>query len=153
MDTALLQPFIDATIDTFNTMLAIEPSVREVKDVRPPFDQQQVTALIGLSGDAIGVVAISFSEDVTRKVIGNFIGEDVDEIDEDVYDAVGEIINIVAGAAKAGLGELKVTISLPSVMHGERFRMALPRSAQLTQVSFELPDVGTMEILVSLKPV
>ncbi len=146
-----VKPFIQATIECFDTMVDVVPQPKNVRAELPPVAQSHICALIGLSGDAQGMVSLSFNLDVSLAVVSNFIGEPVTESGEEVYDAIGEILNIIAGAAKALIVDSKIMISLPSIMHGEKFFMSVPKDVQVVTVSFELPDIGEFELAVGLK--
>lgn len=151
MDEQLYLPFVRATISTFSTMLGITPELVNASRDASPLEQNDVCGIMGLSGDAVGMCSIAFSEKVALKSMGMFLGEEMTTINEDIYDAVGEILNIVAGAAKAEYTELKIMISLPSIMHGEKVFLSLPKNAPVVTLNFKLPDIGEMILVVSMK--
>ena len=51
-------------------------------------------------------------------------------------DAVGELANIIAGAAKADLQGLNVTISLPSVVVGTNHKVTTPKDIPSIVIPF-----------------
>jgi len=151
MDIKIIEPFLKATIECFDTMMNIVPRHVGTGLATPPLQQTDIAAIIGLSGDAQGMVCVSFDKDVALKVVELFLGEPQTEINEDVYDAIGEVINIIAGNAKALIKGVHLSISLPTVMHGEKFYMALPKDASVLSIRFELPDVGEFNVIVTMK--
>ena len=147
-----IKPFIKATIDCFSTMVNVVPVPKEVMLQLPPITQTDFCAIIGLSGDAQGLVSLAFEKDVALKVVSKFVGEEIDEPNSDVSDAIGELINIIAGAAKAEISGVKLMISLPSIMHGDRFFLSMPKDVTVIGVSFDLPEIGgACKLVIGLK--
>ncbi len=147
----IIKPFIAATVDTFETMMDVNPEILDVNLQKPQIDKLNIYAYIGLSGDAQGLVALTFGSDVAMKLYGRFVGEEVDEIGNDLLDSVGEIVNIVAGSAKANIPGYNLSISLPTVLHGEEFHLSLSKDAPIMYVLMNLPEVGEAKLIVSLK--
>jgi CheY-specific phosphatase CheX len=52
------------------------------------------------SGNAIGPLAISFTEESICGIAGNMLGGAYKDICRDVFDAVGEITNTISGVAE-----------------------------------------------------
>lgn len=118
MDSSYITPFIKSARNAFETLfqLPIEVGAPSVKSAdTPPYD---VSAIIGLSGDVEGTVVLGFSLDAARRIVSLFTGADVGENLADLSDAVGELVNIVAGGAKAQFAGKAVSISCPSVVVG-----------------------------------
>jgi len=57
------------------------------------------------------------------RVTSNMLGIEVDEIGEDVNDALGEIANMLGGSIKQVLsrGGLDINLSIPTVISGEEY--------------------------------
>ena len=86
-----------------------------------------VSGVIGLSGEASGAVAISLKEATAFQVTKILTGMDYDYLDADVTDAIGEIINIIAGNVKKDFEEdLKIKISLPTIIRGKTHAIVWP---------------------------
>ncbi len=109
-----------------------------------------VSAIIGLSGDAVGCVVLSFPMQTALTVSGKFAGIEMSPDHEDFSDALGELANMVAGQAKAQMDGLNVSISLPSVVIGKehqvsqsknRPRLVLPCDSELGRFSVEVAMV------------
>ena len=77
------------------------------------------------------------------------------EIDDDVVDAIGEITNMVAGAAKSELDEYELSICLPNVITGQSHGIRFPSNMLPISVPFETPwgpitlEVGLEEVPVT----
>lgn len=80
-----------------------------------------VSAIIGVTGDAIGSLAISFSEPCICFIAGKILGETFTEANQDVFDAAGEITNMVSGVARSQIERLGLTIfaAIPSIAYGK----------------------------------
>ena len=146
----IINPFVDATVDCFVTMMDVTPSLKDIVFKELPIEYTDICAIIGLSGDAQGMVALSFSLKTAKQVSSLFLGEDIDDEGE-ITDAIAEVINIIAGAAKAKIKERKMSISLPTVMRGEKFMLDVPKEVPTMSISFNLPEIGEMNIVVALR--
>jgi len=86
-----------------------------------------ISGIIGLSGEASGAVAISLKEATALRVTGILTGAKHKSIDSDVTDAIGEVINIIAGNVKKDFEEeLRIKISLPSIIKGKAHSIVWP---------------------------
>jgi chemotaxis protein CheX len=79
-----------------------------------------VSGIIGITGDAIGSLAISFSESCICNIVGRMLGETYTTINHDVLDAVGEITNMISGVSRTHLEKKGMTVfsAIPSVVFG-----------------------------------
>ena len=119
MNVRFINPFVKSVCNTFETMCSLnveigKPELKTTGD--PPND---VSGIIGFSGDAAGSVVLHYSFDVASKVATAFTGVDINPEHQDFSDAIGELTNMVAGGAKARFEGLKISISLPNVIVGE----------------------------------
>jgi chemotaxis protein CheX len=86
-----------------------------------------VSTVIGLSGDARGAVAISMKSETALRIAEALSGHTQSEVDGEVLDIVGEIINIIAGQAKQRMeSEYTLQISLPTVTYSATHILAWP---------------------------
>jgi len=105
------------------------------------YDVSVVIDLAGL-GSRVGPAALvlSFPADVARGAVGAVLGADAaPELDADVADGIGEIANIVAGAAKPELAALGIDgcdVSLPTVVLGAQHHVFRRRDARCCAVRF-----------------
>ena len=60
MNVSYINPFISATINTFQTMLGIEVKPEKPSLKTSPYPTYDISGIIGLSGTAQGNIAISF---------------------------------------------------------------------------------------------
>lgn len=128
-------PFIKATLETFATMtdLKLVPGKIKVKDNKDP--SYDVSGIIGIGGGAKGSVALCFPRLTALGVVRAFMGEKIISTNK-MVDAIGELANIVAGAAKRDLAQYKIQISLPTVIMGEGHAINVPGDAICLLVPF-----------------
>jgi len=122
MDIEHMQPFIQETINTFNVMLGLKPEEKELEMKESPDGTYDVSAIIGISGSGTGGVVMSFPEEVACKIVSKMLGEEFANVNQDVSDGIGELVNIITGNAKRGLvkhGFESLSLSLPNVVIGK----------------------------------
>lgn len=150
MDVSFVNPFIKSTAKTFKTMLATEITTGApilLADATHTFD---VSGVIGLSGEAQGLIALSFPKHMALKIVGALLRTE-DEISYDeMVDGIGEIANIVAGLAKQDLGDFKFSISLPNVVIGSDHKIATQSGVPAVMIPIKT-EYGEFAIEVSLK--
>src|SRR3954447_17097372 len=137
MRAEYINPFVAAVAKTFSTMLSCETrrNSLHLKDDAAPM--HEISGIIGLSGRAVGSVVLSLSREVALRAASTMLMMDSTEIDADVLDAVGELTNMIAGAAKAELAEYELSISLPNVITGRDHRVRFPSNVQPICVPFD----------------
>ncbi len=146
------EKIIEATAEIFSTKVKMEVSVQgEVADDLLPL-QNSITGVIGLAGTHKGVLAIHCPNQVAMAITGSFLGMDVDEINEDVEDAVGEIANMLGGSVKAILSDngRDIDLSLPSIIRGENYEFQPAREVERFVIPFKC-DAGQFAVELELE--
>ena len=118
MDVKCINPFMAAIKNVFKTMLNLDILFR-----KPPIKTQEaishdVSGIIGLSGEVVGAVIVSFPKFSAIRIASTFAGVSLSDTDDDFADAIGELANMIAGNAKKDLDGLNIMISTPSVVIG-----------------------------------
>ena len=152
MDTKYIEPFVDATIKIF------EEFYSEIPEVRTPFLFERnkdlgwgLSAVIGIAGETKGVITISFPEEMIIKLTEKLVGYAISEINDDVIDSAGEVVNIIAGNAKKGLEQFRLVISLPSIIRGENHMISWPTgNIPIITIPFVV-SLGTFHVSVGLE--
>ena len=119
------------------------------KDPAPEFE---ISGVIGLTGNAAGVVVVSLSREVALHAAEAMLGSRPAEVDGDVVDAVGELANMIAGGAKRQLEQLDMSVSLPSVICGTNHRVQFPSHTTPIAIPFDA-ESGPICIAVGLAEV
>lgn len=142
-----INPFVNATMETFKSMIHTDVTPGKIMLLSGSKLNYDISGIIGLSGGAKGTVAISFPRVTALKVVSQFIGEKQLALDETVKDAVGELANIIAGAAKKDLTQYKISISLPTVIIGENHKVQGGKEVMPLLVPFDSP-LGSFHLVV-----
>jgi chemotaxis protein CheX len=152
MKVEYINPFVAATQNVFRMMMNTEITAGKpyLFDPLVGAHSYDISGIIGLSGETTGAVVLSFTKLCALKVVSEFQGEEVKIFDQIVVDAIGEIINIVAGNAKKDLKDFKLNISLPSVVTGHSHRLNWPTGVPVIMIPFTSP-MGEFSIGVSLR--
>ncbi len=155
MDVRYINPFVDSTIDAFQKMLAatVTRGKPAVSSTAP--HGNELISIIGLSGRMRGAVVLQLPVITGLNIASRILMEEKKDVDADVYDAVAEFTNIIAGGAKAQLSRLEadgppITLGLPTVFHGQHNGFGSSSGALWLQLPFE-SDLGPFEVLVSLE--
>jgi chemotaxis protein CheX len=152
MKAEYINPFVTATIESFDKMLGCEVHRGALTLKNGRETNFEISGVIGMSGNAIGTVVLSFSKEVAIKAASVMLMTEMTELNSDVVDAVGELTNMVAGAAKSKLEELQLSISLPNVITGAGHEVRFPSEVTPICIPFESPW-GPLTVEVGLSSV
>ncbi|MDR1612571.1 MAG: chemotaxis protein CheX [Planctomycetota bacterium] len=140
VNVEFINPFIDATRNVFSSMCKVE-IVRKSIFLKDDYKMLgDISGVMELSGAAGGGVVVSLPAPLACLVVGNMLGEPPGvELTQDVRDAVGEIINMISGQAKASLVKTRYhfTISIPTVVTGPGHEIAHKTGTPNIVVLFE----------------
>jgi chemotaxis protein CheX len=158
LDVRYINPFITAIQSVFETMVHTSVSIGKPVLLDDHNSTAEVSGIIGLSGDVVGSVVLSFSFDVAGKVASAFAGAEIDAEHPDFADAIGELANMIAGSAKAQFKNSKVSVSLPSVITGKEHTVSQSRTSPRLLIPFETSlgpvalDVGIRNEKIAARP-
>lgn len=150
MDVKIINPFLVAAIHVLKTMANIEPTPGKPflkKEARALGD---VSAVLGITGDARGSMAITFTESCIKAIVSNLFGTPITEFNEEVTDAVGELANMICGDARRRLGEQGIALqaSIPTVIAGKDHSITHINSGPRLAVPFQTAS-GTFVVEVA----
>lgn len=129
---------IESAKEIFSTMVMMEITVNgDFLAGSIPLNDS-ISGVIGLAGTYKGVLAIHMPNKVAMAITGSFLGMDVEEMNEDVEDAVGELANMLGGNVKAILSEngRDIDLSLPSTIIGKQYDFQPTREAERVIIPF-----------------
>lgn len=121
MDVKLINPFLNGAREVLQKMASVAATVGTPYIKQDDRATGDVSGVIGLTGDAIGSLAISFSESSICGIAGAMLSESFLQANQDVFDAVGEITNMISGVARTYLEKDALTVwaGIPSVVFGK----------------------------------
>lgn len=103
--------------EVFELMLACP---LEIPSEPPPEEGLDITSMIGLAGQLCGILTLRCNARSAARMASRMLGVDADSAGAQMWDAVGEICNMVAGNFKnkiSGLGD-GCMLSVPTVITG-----------------------------------
>ena len=121
MDVKFINPFLQGTIEVLKKMAFVEPRPGKVYLKKTALAHGDVSGIIGITGDMIGSLAISFGESCICHLVGSMLGESYAEANQEVFDGVGELTNMISGVARTHMEKegLQVYAAIPSVVYGK----------------------------------
>lgn len=126
--------------DVFSTMLMVDlDSEAAVINQRLPLPSN-LSSMIGLGGGLRGVLAVHCPAVVAKAITSTFLGMEIEELNEDVKDAIGEIANMVAGNLKVSFAAegLDIELAIPTSVVGESFNVSGAARAQRVIVPLKM---------------
>lgn len=152
MDVKLINPFLQGTIEVLKKMAFVEPRPCKVYLKETSLAHGDVSGIIGMTGDMIGSLAISFSEICICHLIGRMLGESYTEANQEVLDGVGEITNMISGVARTHLEKegMEVYAAIPSVVYGKNHTINHILKSPSIVIPFETDD-GPFVVDVCIK--
>ena len=117
---------VETTEEIFNTMIFMEISA----DV--PLEQEKkalgchISAMIGLTGGFSAMLSIHCPETIGLSIAGAMLGMEIEEIDADVKDALGELTNMLAGGLKErfAVEDIDLQLAIPTAISGKSYTIA-----------------------------
>ncbi len=134
------QAIIDGTEEVFSTMLMVELETGKPINGKGGEVESNLTSMLGLGKDIKGMLAVHCPAVVAKDITGTFLGLEVQELDDDVKDAIGEIANMVAGNLKIFFQEhdINIELAIPTTIVGKSFRTAGMSGATRVAVPFTM---------------
>lgn len=152
MNVALINPFLSSTISMFEQTFSIQPAPGEVYlDERAHSHRWDISAVMVLTGNAIGVVAIRLTKLLADRLLlkSEIRWETEDERAELINGMVGELVNVIAAQASSNLVDYKIIVSVPVVVQGKDHTIAWPDKQPIVAIPFVTP-LGPFVVNVSL---
>jgi len=115
-----------------------------------PEEGLDVTSMVGMAGRLCGVLTVRCSTKSAARIASRMLGIEAQKGGPELWDAIGEICNMIAGNFKnkiAGLGD-GCMLSVPTVISGEDYNLrSLVNEEIRTMLLFEAePIVVTLEV-------
>jgi len=121
MDVKFINPFLNGTQEVLKKMAFMDAVPGKPYLKKEEAASGDVSGIIGITGDATGSLALSFSEKCICKIVSNMLGEEHPEVTKEILDAVGELTNMVSGASRTQLEKMGMAVyaAIPTVVHGQ----------------------------------
>lgn len=148
----LQEKIIEAAKEIFSSMIMMDIEAGSNVPARAHPLEDSISGVIGLAGTHRGVLAIHLPYAVAFAITGNFLGMEVDEVNEDVEDAVGELANMLGGSVKAFLTDngRDISLSMPSAISGKEYVFEPTKEADVLFIPFTC-EAGAFMIELQLE--
>lgn len=150
VDKRFINAFVEGVQKTLGLMAQTEVKVGTPYVEKVFSSRGEVAGMVGMvAGSIKGTLTIGYSKAAILEILKNMLGEDYQEINKDVTDAVGEMTNQVYGTAKTTLNQLGYAfeMAIPTVIQGSFVISKIHNGATLV-LPFTTP--GGQELHVAL---
>ena len=144
---------IESTQEIFSSMIMLEVVPGEPLHRNKEKLIDSISGIIGLAGSRKGLLAVHLPKPTALAVTTAFLGMDVEEIDDDVRDAIGELANMLGGSVKSALDPSgsDIKLSIPSTVCGEEYSIDCLANAEEICVPFTF-DSYSFQVEIQLAP-
>ena len=118
---------VNSVIDVFYPMLEME--VEAIQEVPDSFiEEMRTVGSVTFAGEVDGMFNIQVNDDFGKEMTAAMLGMEVEEVesDEEVYDVIREVSNIIGGNLKSNFVDagLSCVLSTPSITNGRDFKVS-----------------------------
>jgi chemotaxis protein CheX len=140
MDVKFINPFLEGTVEVLTKMAFVNPKPGKPYLKKNNLAKGDVSGIIGITGTIRGSLALSFSTGSILKIVSNMLGEEITSINGDIRDAVGEITNMVSGAARKRIEAMgySLSASIPTVVSGKEHSIMHVMGGPSIVIPFEM---------------
>ena len=88
-------------------------------------EELDITAMVGIAGQLCGIITLRCPAQSAKLMAAKMLGMDAAQVGQEMWDAVGEICNMIAGNFKnkiAGMGD-GCMLSVPTVIEGADYNL------------------------------
>ena len=131
----------------FTETKAGKPYLKDGKEAKG-----DITGIISFSGDATGSLSISFTEACICGIVSNMFGEQIDSLNDEVRDAVGELTNMISGDARRKLQKhgYAIRAAIPSIVSGKDHIIKHHHQGPCVALPFTTPN-GEFTVEINVK--
>jgi len=152
VDAKFINPFIHGTVETMRKLafMDIQPGKLYMKE--GGVAAGDVSGIIGITGYAVGSLAISFVEADICDIVSSMRGDLHTAVDGEVFDAVREITQTILAVAITSLERegMKVYGALPTVVYGKNHSIESILDSTCLSIPFSMGK-GAFVVDISIK--
>ena len=105
MRAEFINPFLHAACEVLESELGAAPHRGSIGLQRSAYTTDEVTAVVGVTGNVAGMVLYSMTEETARSIVAKMMGQDFPEFDALAQSGIAEIGNVITGRAAVLLAE------------------------------------------------
>ena len=152
MEIKYINPFLEALVSTLGQLGIGEVKRGEMRKKERMIVDMDITSIIGLVGEIRGNIAYSLSQETAKSIVSAMMmGMPVNELDAMERSALGELANMITGAAGVIINNSGtfVDITPPSIIFGEDIYFIISSVDTIT-IDFDTP-FGKIEVNLGLE--
>lgn len=138
-----------AVAEVFGMMLGLEIEAIEASDIGPDtLESDERTAVVGFSGAMRGSCHIRMTTEAARSVASAMLGGvPIEDGDDSISDALGELCNMLAGGWKNDVPGLssECALSPPTVISGSNYKVRMIKPSVKLSRMYQF-DVHTLQL-------
>lgn len=151
MKAEYVNAFYKATVDVFRMMIDIEVKQGQISVTEGLISSRDANVILGVTGDLRGSILFSFPRDMTLEMVYIMSSMRMEEIDNFVSSALGEVANIIGGNALSNLAAANYTCDIvpPQILIGNYKSVSMANEKAL-----RIPlstAIGEFDITIYLK--
>ncbi len=151
MKAEYVNAFYKATVDVFRMMIDIEVEQGQITVTEGLISSRDANVILGVTGDLRGSILFSFPKDMTLEMVYIMSSMRMEEIDNFVSSALGEVANIIGGNALSNLAAANYTCDIvpPQILIGnyQSVSMANEKALRIPLMT----NIGEFDITIYLK--
>jgi chemotaxis protein CheX len=153
MKLEFINPFVKAAIEVLRAEVGSEVERGKIRLETSPSSCHDIAVMIGLTGNAQGVVLYGMSLETGKNIVSQMMGQPCEEFDALAQSGIAEMGNVITGHASRGLSEhgYQCNITPPTLIVGKNTTIGtldIPRIALPLVMS-----CGTVEIHLALREI
>ncbi len=151
MNGKVIERFVNSGRQVLSTELGTSVGVGQLSAQKDNYTTQDVTALVGVTGDLRGMVIFGLSISTALSLVSHMMGQEFQEMDAVAESGIAELGNVVVGSSVTSLAELgyHCGITPPAVILGSKTVISTPNMHRLV-FPFHSPN-GVVEMQLALR--
>lgn len=155
LDPVVMQQFVATTKIILENFLPKETVIEIGKPTKKHSREAitgDITAMMNIDTDKFrGNLYLTLEKELTLNIVSSMLFEKVEEVNDDVVDAMAELINIIVGNAKGKLKAYKFQMTSPVVVSGKSYVIHSLDGSFCAHVPFKT-DKGKLFLDIRLLP-
>jgi chemotaxis protein CheX len=145
-----INPFIEASLGVFKTLLDIDTKLGKIYLKPSPFSVSDMIILIGVVGEIRGQVCLELAYESAKNIASAMMGGmTIADMDEISTSAIAELGNMIMGNTCSILSKNKVNIDItpPTILMGDKIKIS--NKVPTIVIPLTLENYGSININVT----
>lgn len=152
MEAALINPFLQISIQAFKQMFGIEANNGSPYVMEPTINHRwDLSAVVGLSGDVRGILALRMHERFVDSLLdkSGIAWDSPAERKELARSLAGEVLNVIGGNAAGKIKDINIDLTPPAVVVGPNHKIPWPIKNAIICIPFRT-HIGDFEVVMCM---